>query len=49
MAYCSKYHRIGAILTSGILVFWEGSDNFGTQKDIALKGRGDKVFYLSQQ
>ena len=49
MAYCSKHHRIGAILTSGSLVFWEGSDNFSTQKDISLKQRGDKVFYLSQQ
>jgi WD40 repeat protein len=46
MAYCEKQHRIGAILTSGTLVFWEGSDQFATQKDIPLKQRGDKVFYL---
>ena len=46
MAYCAKNHRIGAILTSGSLVLWEGADDFCTQKDIPLKQRGDKVFYL---
>lgn len=49
MAYSHQQHRIGAILTSGNLVFWEGSDNFETEKSIPIKHYGDKIFYLEQK
>lgn len=49
VAYCEENHRIGAILTSGTMVFWEGHDSFATEKSIPIKQLGDKIYYLSQQ
>jgi hypothetical protein len=46
MGYCPTSHRIAAILTSGNLVFWEGSDGFTTEKVIPIKNYGDKVYFL---
>lgn len=48
IGYNVSNNRIGAILTSGTLVFWEGSDNFATQKSIAIRNYGDKVYFLEQ-
>jgi WD40 repeat protein len=48
VGYNVSNNRLGAILTSGTLVFWEGSDGFTTQKSITLRNYGDKVFFLEQ-
>lgn len=48
MAYSQRNNRIGAILTNSTLIFWEGVDNFTTQKIIPNKNYGDKIFYFQQ-
>lgn len=48
MGYNATNNRIGVILTSGTLVFWEGSDGFTTQKSIPVRNYGDKVYFLEQ-
>lgn len=46
MSYSSKNDRVGAILTNGMMVFWEGCDQFTTEKYISTRNCGDKIYFL---
>jgi hypothetical protein len=46
MAYNGHSNRIGAILTNSTIIFWEGGDNFTTEKIIPNKGYGDRIHFL---
>ena len=48
MGYSTRNNRIGALLTNGIMVFWEGCDQFATEKYISTRNCGDKIMYLQQ-
>jgi hypothetical protein len=46
MAYNGESNRIGAVLTNSSLIFWEGGDNFSTEKIISNKCYGDRIYHL---
>ena len=46
MAYNASNNRIGAILTNSTMIFWEGLDNYTTEKIIINKNYGDKLYYM---
>ena len=46
MGYDRDNDRIGALLTNNTMIFWEGGDNFVTEKTIANRAFGDKIMFL---
>ena len=47
MGYDRKNDRIGALLTNNTMIFWEGGDDFNTEKAITNRSFGDKIVFLT--